>query len=60
MLKKILKIWNMLEKAGNCYIILITTSFRSMKDCLINVGPCILNNSKLCVHPYKTKIHGYI
>ena len=24
------------------------------------VGPCILNNSKLCVHLYKTKIHGYI
>ena len=24
------------------------------------VGPCILNNSKLGVHFYKTKIHGYI
>ena len=31
MLKKILKIWNMLEKAGNCYIILITASLRSIR-----------------------------
>ena len=45
------KSWKLLDYLNHHF-------FQEHERCLINVGPCILNNSKLRVHPCKTKIHA--